>query len=155
MRPPVRLLVRRYTPGSSDVEEGTPSSPVGLVGFELAVDPPFDVAPAVPDVLADPEPPRALPPVPPLIQGGRRHPEVPGEFLDAQQPLELFHAKIVGGDAFKTIADPLSKTLSNSLSAAISAPAWGRIGNTIGHPNSPGTHRSGLPSWGFACLCLV
>jgi hypothetical protein len=103
--------------------------------LELTFDPLLHIAPAVPEVLTHPKPRRALASVPPLVQGGRRHAEVVGEFLDAQQPLELFHTEIVGGDAFKTIADPLSKTLSNTLSAASSAPACGRIGNTIGEPN--------------------
>ena len=66
--------------------------------MQLAAYPLVDIAPAVPDVLADPEAGRTLTCVSPGIQGGDGHCQVLGQLLSGKKSIEGIHGRIVRAD---------------------------------------------------------
>jgi len=56
-------------------------------------DPLFDVAPPEAEVFTDPKPQWPFASVAPCIDGGHRHTEIVGEFLDGEEPFVVFHAR--------------------------------------------------------------
>ena len=79
------------------------------------MDPVLDVLPSVADVSSDTEPRRSFSPVPPLVEGGHRHPQVVGEILHTEEAVGSFHDGILRVDAFIPIAESLSSTLQLRL----------------------------------------
>ncbi len=74
-------------------------------------DPFFYVGLSVSEMSAYSEAWWSLSPVPPLVEGGHRHPEIFGEVLDGQQPFSGFHSRILQPDPFSRMSFGLSVTL--------------------------------------------
>jgi hypothetical protein len=72
------------------------------------VDPGVEVAAAVAQMPAHPQPPRAGAPIPPGVQGGHRHPEQHGDIVDAEESITRIHPRILSADPFTRVSETLS-----------------------------------------------
>ena len=85
------------------------------VRVELPLDPLFNVASSVADVLTGAEALRTLASPPPVVQRRYRYVEVVGEVLGAEQLIELFHRHIVDRVGVDEITDGYQALLAKGL----------------------------------------
>ena len=85
------------------------------VRVELPLDPLFNVASSVADVLTGAEALRTLASPPPVVQRRYRDVEVVGEVLGAEQFIELFHRHIVARVGVDEITDSCQALLAKGL----------------------------------------
>jgi len=123
-----------------------PSSPAGLGRLALLRDPLLDVAPPEADMATDAKSGWTFVSVSPCVDGGDRHSQVVGEFLDCEKPIEMFHGLSMLSNPLTRIPLPIQFACHFPVISTFS-PGQGLFHWLLRNPDHSVAEQSWWPLW--------